>query len=144
MTYDKTFHEHFASSRLLANDPEAQNLAWLLFRPGHKFPPDAQFTTHVRRSLQMDVTTGAVDLSGLIDEGLTIRPLLRLPPPAAARGLTRLHSFHDLPVVQAYFGWARMTIESRARMWQDYTFDNEFMTLDVDLVASVLAPFRLQ
>lgn len=144
MTYDQTFHTTFAGSRLLANDPEAQNLAWLLLRSGHPYPPDAQFTVHVRRSLQMDVSTGRLDLTNTIDEGMTIRPLLRLPPPAAVAAITHLHSFMDLPVVQAYPGWAFLTMTERARMWRDYTFDDELLSLDADLISSVLAPFRLQ
>lgn len=105
-------------SPLLAEDGEAWNLAFLSF-PYEEglYPADPNFAVNVRRTLQVDVATGALDITET-QPGLRIRLFLRYPPLRAVRLICGLqpHVLRNLPMLSAYGdGWLN-TITRRASM----------------------------
>ncbi len=92
------------ASAFLANDPEAWNLAFLSHPfEGRKYHKDPHFSVHVRRTLQIRLDTGELDLVGLEPE-LCVRALFRLPPLRAVLRLLALAPsvVRSLPLYIAY------------------------------------------
>lgn len=112
--YSKDFSR--ANSRLIAGDPEAQNLYWLSHGTGPH--PDPHFTSLVRRTLQFVITTGQIDLIDAIPASGKVRGLMRLPPPQAVLRLKSLQHLADLPLYAAYSGWLD-TIQERAWLYRE-------------------------
>lgn len=106
------------TSPLLADDSEAWNLAFLSF-PYEKggYPDDPNFSVHVRRTLQVDVATGAIDITET-QQGLRVRLFLRYPPLKAVRLICGLqpHVLRNLPMLSAYGEDWLKTITLRASM----------------------------
>lgn len=89
------------ASPLLANDPEAWNLAFLSHPfETHETPEVSGFAVLVRRTLQVRVATGELDIVELEPER-SVRPLLRLPPLQAVLRLMALPT----PVIRALPLW---------------------------------------
>ena len=92
------------ASAFLANDPEAWNLAFLSHPyEGRNYHKDPLFSVHVRRTLQIRLDTGELDIVGQEPE-LRVRALFRLPP---LRAVLRLLSLppsvvRSLPLYIAY------------------------------------------
>lgn len=131
------------TSPLLANDPEAWNLAFLSF----PYEDDAYgnapaFSVHIRRTLQVDVATGALDITET-EPGLRVRLFLRYPPLKAVRLIYGLqpHVLRNLPMYTIYGeGWLE-TIQSRASMLASMQ-DPDNDIFDVSQAADYLQRFR--
>lgn len=106
-----------ASSRFLAEDPLAWNLAFL----SHPFeampmPPDAKFSTHVRWTLKANVNTGLVDLAGT-PLAQTLARIFERPAPFAVRWLlARPEIAMATPMYKAYGPLWLDTIRHRERL----------------------------
>lgn len=130
------------TSPLLENDLEAWNLAFLSFpyeEGAH--PDDPSFSVHVRRTLQVDVATGALDITET-QPGLRVRLFLRYPPLRAVRLICGLqpHVLRNLPMLSAYGdGWLN-TITRRASMLASLE-DPEEPVSDLSDAARYLARF---
>ena len=104
---------------LLAGDTEAWNLAWLS-HPVEKGPhPDPQFSTLVRRTLQMVVANGKVDLIDAHPDKAKVRGYLRLLPAQAVLKITAMEHLVDTPLFAAYGTSWTDTMQTRARLYRE-------------------------
>lgn len=106
-------------SLLLKTDPEAWNLAWLSYDVRNGPHPDPHFTTLVRRTLQVVLATGSIDLISRYPDNDTVRGLLKLPPPQAVARLQTCSHFLDLPLFAAYGAQWVTTINERSRLYRE-------------------------
>lgn len=129
--------------KFLVEDPVAWNLAYLSwdFEAAQK-PPDANFSTHVRRTLQYSLATGRVDLTDETPPHRTVRGLLQHPPPRAVKLLTEHPLVRDMPLFRAYGpDWLR-TLEARGRLYwepydKDYDFEINVLTQATEVIAKI-------
>lgn len=131
------------TSPLLANDPEAWNLAFLSFPfEDGGIPRDPQFSVHVRRTLQVDFTSGALDITETVP-GLRVRLLLRFQPLNAVRSIKGLqpHVLRALPMYVTYGDAWLETIHKRASMLTSMK-DPDNDIFDVSQAADYLQRFR--
>lgn len=131
------------TSPLLANDPEAWNLAFLSFPYEEDTYGNAPaFSVHIRRTLQVDVATGEMDITET-EPGLRVRLYLRYPPLQAVGlilGLP-LRVRHKLPMYLQYGeGWLDV-IQKRASMLASMQ-DPDNDIFDVSQAADYLQRFR--
>lgn len=130
-------------SPLLANDPEAWNLAFLSFPYEEDTYGNAPaFSVHIRRTLQVDVATGALDITET-EPGMRVRLYLRYPPLKAVRLLLGLqpHVLRKLPMYLQYGdGWLE-TIQQRASMLASMN-DPDNDIVDVSQATEYLQRFR--
>ena len=131
------------TSPLLANDPEAWNLAFLSFPfEDGGIPRDPQFSVHLRRTLQVDITSGALDITETAP-GLRVRLFLRFPPLKAVRAIYGLqpHVLRNLPMYSTYGNTWLDTIQKRASMLASMQ-DPDNDIFDVSQAADYLQRFR--
>jgi len=132
------------TSPLLANDTEAWNLAFLSFPYEEDTYGNAPaFSVHIRRTLQVDVATGELDITET-EPGLRVRLFLRYPPLKAVRlifGL-QMHVLRNLPMFAVYGeGWLEI-IQRRASMLASMDDpDNAIEIVDVAQAAEYLTKF---
>lgn len=129
------------TSPLLANDPEAWNLAFLSFPyEDDTYGNAPAFSVHIRRTLQVDVATGELDITET-QAGLRVRLFLRYPPLKAVRLLLGLqpHVLRKLPMHLQYGdGWLE-AIQQRASMLASMDDpDNAVEIVDVTQAAEYL------
>lgn len=128
-----------SSSSFFKDDQEAWNLAYLSWDFDKcKTWPDPHFSTHVRRTLQFVIATGALDLTADVNTGGKVRCFLRAPAPAAAYQITNMLRVKELPLYLAY-GEAWLTrVNARARNYRepyderfDYAIDDVSISFEV-------------
>lgn len=104
---------------LLAGDTEAWNLAWLS-HPVESGPhPDPQFSTLIRRTLQMVVTNGKVDLIDAYPDKAKVRGYLRLLPAQAVQRLVAMEHLVDTPLFAAYGTAWTDTLLARSKLYRE-------------------------
>lgn len=122
MNYAPSPPETFGVAGLAAGSPEAWNLAYLSHPYEHGLPTSPTFGVHVRRTLQFNLHTADVDLTGRSPEGETIVPWLRLPAPRFVKLLS------DLPIdlvarmplagVYGVYGWLDL-MRQRSHLYRE-------------------------
>lgn len=133
-----------STSGFLKDDQEAWNLAYLSWDfDKRKTWPDPHFSTHVRRTLQFVIDTGALDLTGEISSGKKVRGFLRGPAPAAAYKLTHLPRVKELPLYLVYGEKWLERVNDRARQYRephDERFD--FAIEDVSIGLEIIRIYQ--
>lgn len=104
---------------LLAGDTEAWNLAWLSHLVEKGPHPDPQFSTLVRRTLQMVVANGKVDLVDAHSDKAKVRGYLRLLPAQAVLKITAMEHLVDTPLFAAYGTSWTDTLRERSRLYRE-------------------------
>lgn len=129
--------------KFLVEDPVAWDLAYLSWDfEAAKGPPDASFSTHVRRTLQFDLVSGRLDLTGGVHPLHTLRGLLRYPAPRAVKLISELPLCHELQLFRAYGpAWLR-TLEVRSHLYRephnkDYDFEINVLTQATEVIAKI-------
>ena len=108
-----------ATSNFLREDPAAWNLAFL----SHDYDdrrehPDPKFTSLVRSSTQMILSSGSLDLAGLQPPLKKVQGLMGLPAPQAVVNLLKLRRLGQLPLYRAYGADWCDTIQRRSYLAQ--------------------------
>lgn len=128
-----------SSSSVFKNDQEAWNLAYLSwdFEKCRTWP-DPNFSTHVRRTLQFVIATGALDLTADVNTDRKVRGFLCAPAPAAAYQITNMRRVKELPLYQAYGEKWLTRVNARARNYRepydelfDFAIDDVSISLEV-------------
>jgi len=129
--------------RFLVEDPVAWDLAYLSWDfEAAEAPPDANFSTHVRRTLQYSLATGRLDLTGETPPSHTVRGMLRHPAPRAVKLLIEHRLVRELPLFQAYGpDWLRI-LEVRSHTYRephdkDFDFEINVLTQAAEVIAKV-------
>lgn len=119
-----------AYSEFLSGDAEAWNLAWLS-HPYEALPEhtDAQFTVLVRRSVNMILATGEVDIVGSRPASETVRGLLRLAPIRFLRSFDESVA-HRTPLYKAYGDRWLETVRARAKLPWAGSYEESLPTLN--------------
>lgn len=125
---------------------EVWNLAYLSFDYERGLlHPDPQFLTRVRRSCQLDVTTGAVDLTFGANGSGTERLLLerlRMPAPWFVNWLLKNKPvMYKTPLFEAYGQSWLATIERRARLCHTHDTEPEEPLHDLSQATGLLLQF---
>lgn len=128
-----------SSSGFLNDDQDAWNLAYLSWDfDKRKTWPDPLFSTHVRRTLQFVIASGALDLTNEANTSRTVRGFLRAPAPAAAYQMTRMRRVKELPLYLAYGEEWLNRVNARARNYRephDARFDFAINDVSISLEA---------
>ncbi len=124
--YGRTINGEFvgpSTSRLLAEDPERWNLAFLSFDyDARPVPRDPQFTSLILKTVATRVDTGEFDV-GERNKPLLVRALLQMPAPQFVKVIEFHSILTQLPIYRAQgAGWLA-TI--KARSWICGTFDED-------------------
>lgn len=129
--------------KFLLEDPVAWDLAYLSWDfEKAKTPPDANFSTHVRRTLQYDLVAGRLDLTGEAPESNTLRGMLRHPAPFVAKLICEFPKLHELQLFRAYgTTWLR-TLELRSHLYREphnkeYDFEVKVLTQATEVIAKL-------
>lgn len=135
--------EHYgtptSTSTFLKPDPAAWNLAYLSWDFDKcKVWPDPHLSTHVHRTLQFVIATGAIDLAGSVDIGKKVRGFLLAPAPAAAYQISSMRRVKELPLYLAYGEEWLNRVNARARDWRephderfDFAIDDFSLSLEL-------------
>lgn len=126
-----------AASLFLSKDQAAWSLAFLS-HPYETSPehPDPQFTTRIRRTLQLVLSTGEIDLAGIVHSGNCVRHWLQMPAPWV---VDKMRRERRLPLFLAYGQTWLDTIERRAWLCQPAEPDDK--VVDMTLASSALSKF---
>lgn len=127
--------------KFLTDDPVAWDLAYLSWDfEACKEPPDAQFSTVVRRTLQFVTASGRIDLANTQPPNLTVRGLMRHPAPRAVKLILDLHRLPELPLFQAYSTRWLDTFQTRSHLYRephdkDFDFDVNVLTQATEVIS---------
>ncbi len=122
-------YKHAKPFKLLQDDPDAWNLAYLSWDwEGGPFP-DAHLSANVWKTLMFVPSVGKVDLTKITPSRLTVRSMIRGPAPQVVYRLTNMQRLKETPMFAAYGQPWVTTMTQRSHMFRE-PYDE---VLDADL-----------
>lgn len=121
MRYSPKPMQEYGQSAAMLDTVERWNLAYLS-HPFEKqrYHKDPHFAVHVRRTTQMRLDGGGLDLTGTCPTEMLVESFFRLPAPRAVQRLLTLQTSLPLPMFQAYGAKWVDTMQRRAKQcWYD-------------------------
>jgi len=112
-------YKHAKPFKLLLDDPEAWNLAYLSWDWEDGAFPDAHLSVNVWKTLMFVPSTGKVDLTKLTHPSLTVRALINGPAPQVVCRLKSMERLKETPIFLAYGQQWVDTITKRSHLYRE-------------------------
>ncbi len=112
-------YKHAGTFKLLQDDQEAWNLAYLSWDWEEGPFPDPHLSVNVWKTLMFEPGTGRVDLTRSADPKRTLRGLIKGPAPQVVYKLTNLERLKETPMFMAYGQQWVDTMSQRSHLYRE-------------------------